>query len=223
MKVLPCPGRLSRWTSPPRSLVSSRTIERPRPVPWCSRVRTPSPWPGWPAWRNFSKIVSRSSSAIPMPGVGHRDHHEPPLGVGPERDPAPFGRELDRVGEQVVEDLAELAGVLPHQRDRLVEPAFQVDVLPLGDRPGQRGEGLADVADREVLGPDLHLAALDLGQVEDVVDHPQEHLARGLDVRRVPPLPVVELVGAGEDLGEPDDRVQRASAARGSSSPGSRS
>ena len=70
-------------------------------------------------------------------------------------------------------------------------------------------ERLADVADREVLGADLHLAALDLGQVEDVVDHPQEHLARGLDVRRVPPLPLVELVAAGEDLGEADDRVQR--------------
>ena len=70
-------------------------------------------------------------------------------------------------------------------------------------------QALADVADREVLGADLHLAALDLGQVEDVVDHRQEHLARRLDVAGVPAVPLVELVGAGEDLGEADDRVER--------------
>ena len=31
VNVLPWPAWLSSWTSPPRSLVSSRTIERPRP------------------------------------------------------------------------------------------------------------------------------------------------------------------------------------------------
>src|SRR4051812_32685035 len=126
------------------------------------------------------------------PRVLDLEHDVTPLDAGAEGDPAPFGGELHRVREQVVDDLPQLARVLPEQRDRLVEAALEVDVLPLGDRPGQADQALADVADREVLGADLHLAALDLGQVEDVVDHPQEHLARRLDIRRVSTLTLVE-------------------------------
>ena len=70
-------------------------------------------------------------------------------------------------------------------------------------------EALADVADREVLAANLHLAALDLGQVEDVVDHRQEHPAGRLDVAGVTAVALVELVGPGEDLGKTDDRIER--------------
>ena len=142
-------------------------------------------------------------------GVLDLDEDESALGAGPEGHTSPLRGELDGVGQQVVEDLSQLARVLSQERDRLVDPVLQRDVLPLGDRPRQVGQSLADIPDREVLGADLHLSALDLGQVEDIVDHRQQHLARGLDVSGISSVPLVELVGAGKDLGEADDRVER--------------
>ncbi len=56
---------------------------------------------------------------------------------------------------------------------------------------------------------DLHLAGFDLGEVEDVVDHPKEHPAAVLDVRGVLALLLRELIVAGEHFGEPDDAVER--------------
>ena len=103
----------------------------------------------------------------------------------------------------------QLARILAQKWDRLVEPAFQRDVLPLGDRTAQVGQPLADVADREIFAADFHLAALDLGQVEDVVDHRQQHPAGRLDVAGIAPMPLAELLGAGEHLREADDRVER--------------
>ena len=47
------------------------------------------------------------------PRVLDLDHHEPALGPGTQGDAPSLGRELDRVGEQVVEDLPQLARVLP--------------------------------------------------------------------------------------------------------------
>ena len=75
----------------------------------------------------------------------------------------------------------------------------------------------------EVGQPDLHLAALDLGQVEDVVDHVQEHPARLLDVLHVALLFVVQRGDRAQHVAEAEDAVQRACAARGSWWPGSRS
>ena len=88
-----------------------------------------------------------------------------------------------------------MPGSCRKQRNRLVDPAFERDVLPLGDRPREIRQALADVADREVLAADLHLAALDLGQVEDVVDHREEHPAGRLDVAGVTAMALVELLG----------------------------
>ena len=52
--------------------------------------------------------------------------------------------------------------------------ALQVDVLPLGQRPGHVALGGDHLVDAELGQPRLHLAALDLRQVEDVVDHLQQ-------------------------------------------------
>ena len=46
--------------------------------------------------------------------------------------------------------------------------------------------------DAEIGQPDVHLAAFDLGQVEDVVDHFQQHAARLLDVLHVAFLLLVQ-------------------------------
>ena len=52
VNVLPRPTSLLSVTSPPSSFDNSRTIDRPSPVPSCSRVI------GLAAWRNFSKTSS---------------------------------------------------------------------------------------------------------------------------------------------------------------------
>ena len=57
--------------------------------------------------------------------------------------------------------------------------------------------------------PDFHLAAFDLGQVEDVVDHVQQHLARLLDVLHVALLLVVQRLDRAQHVAEADDAVQR--------------
>ncbi len=162
------------------------------------------------AWRNFSKIVSRSSSAMPMPVSCDLDDHEPALGPRAQGDAAPLGRELDGVGEQVVEDLPQLARVLPQQRDRLVEPAFQRDVLPLGDRAGHRlvrPSQTSRIEKSSVRTSILPLSILARSRMSLIIA--RSILPGRLDVAGIAALPLVELVGAGEDLGEADDRVER--------------
>ena len=66
VNVLPRPNSLTKPISPPSSLHSSLTIDNPRPVPEYSRVRLRSPTVR-ELCRNFSKMISRSSSGIPTP------------------------------------------------------------------------------------------------------------------------------------------------------------
>ena len=61
MNVLPRPGSLSTWISPPIRRAISRLIDRPRPVPPNLRLIVPS------ACWNASKIVRSCSGAMPMP------------------------------------------------------------------------------------------------------------------------------------------------------------
>ena len=75
--------------------------------------------------------------------------------------------------------------------------------------PRHIGLGGNDLLHAEIGEADLHLAAFHLGQVEDVVDHFQQGLARLLDVLHVAFLLVVQGVDAGQDLAEAQDAVQR--------------
>ena len=59
--MLPSPGSLSTWISPPSRRAISRQIDRPRPVPPYLRLVVPS------ACRNASKMTSSLSAAMPMP------------------------------------------------------------------------------------------------------------------------------------------------------------
>ena len=61
VKVLPSPGPLASRSSPPSSRVSSRLIDRPRPVPPYLRLVLPS------ACWNASKISCCLSGGMPMP------------------------------------------------------------------------------------------------------------------------------------------------------------
>src|SRR5262249_53401378 len=70
-------------------------------------------------------------------------------------------------------------------------------------------QSLADVVNAELLQPQLHLAGLDLGQVEDVVDEVEQLFAARLDVAHPALLFVVELVARAQHLAEAEDAVQR--------------
>ena len=61
MKVLPMPGMLRSWISPPSRLASSRLMARPRPVPPNFRAV-----PASACW-NASKMIFCFSGAMPMP------------------------------------------------------------------------------------------------------------------------------------------------------------
>ena len=65
VKVLPLPGALRRWISPPSRLASSRLMARPRPVPPYLRLV-----PASACW-NASKISFCFSRGMPMPVSDH--------------------------------------------------------------------------------------------------------------------------------------------------------
>ena len=61
MKVLPTPGELRRWISPPSRFDNSRLMARPNPVPPYLRLVLAS------ACWNASKMIFCFSSGMPMP------------------------------------------------------------------------------------------------------------------------------------------------------------
>src|SRR5262249_42393654 len=65
------------------------------------------------------------------PRVLNFDDRKPTLSAGTQSHSPTFGRELDRIRQQVVKNLTQLPRILTKQRYRLVNPAFKRDVLPL--------------------------------------------------------------------------------------------
>ncbi len=120
--------------------------------------------------------------------------------------------ELHRVGDEVAQHLLEalLVGVQGDRQGRR-DPHLELQVLVQRDRL----EGRLDVVDQLDEGdpgrPDVHLARLHLGQVEDVVDQ-LEQVGPGA-VNGVGELDLlgreVALVVVGEQLGQDQQRVQR--------------
>ena len=177
--------------------------------PRCSRVRTgrpgPTRRPGGTSRRSAPVLLGDADA-----GVGHLDDDVPPLGVGPERDPAALGRELDRVGEQVVQDLLQLARVLPQQRDRLVEPALAgrcSSSRPAAGTWSASPSQTSRIEKSSVRTSILPLSILARSRMSLI--RPSSFSPRGLDVGRVPPLAFGELLAAGEDLAEAEDPVKR--------------
>ena len=109
-KVLPWPGSLSTQIRPPISSTSCDEIVRPRPVPPYCRVVEPS------ACSNGSKIGPLLLGGMPMPvsrdGEVQADlvRRSRPFTLDVDHDLAALG-ELDRVADQVDEDLPQPARV----------------------------------------------------------------------------------------------------------------
>ena len=220
VNMLPLPASLSTWISPPSRRAISRLIDRPRPVPPYLRLVVPSA-----CWK-ASKISCCLSFGDADAGVddGERDDlsalpdsvafWKVRPGAGGERagDAAALG-ELERVGEQVLEDLLEPLAVGVDGDRHVVLDVDHRSRAPSAPRPG----GTSGRRSLRISGPgdvarlDLDLAGLDLRQIEDLVDQGQEVGARGVDRLRVLDLLVgeVRVLVVGEQPREDEQAVER--------------
>ena len=145
-------------------------------------------------------------------GVGHRDPHPVRVqGVQRHGDLAALRRELHRIGDQVEHHLFQpaIVGVDLGQIMRL-QRQDQARVLRLAAH--QPDGVLADLGQGHGLVVQGHLARLDLGHVEDVVDQAEQVLAGLQDVggvALVSGVPQRPEHLAGHDLREAVDGVQR--------------
>src|SRR5207253_7815324 len=114
--------------------------------------------------------------------VGDRENQLRPIRFCLEENAAPFRRKFDRVGQEVGQDLLQLARVLTEQADVRIDLAAQIDVLPLGQGAEHVQQALENIVNAELLQAYLHLAGLDLGEIEDVVDQIQQLIATLLNI-----------------------------------------
>src|SRR5208337_3138724 len=105
-----------------------------------------------------------------------------------------FLGELDRVADQVEQNLAQPARVADQNVGQLgPDVANQLELFLVGAQ-GQGAQGLVEyAAQREFGALELQLAGLDLGEIEQIVDHAKKVVRRRVDDRQVVTLFVVEL------------------------------
>ena len=96
-----------------------------------------------------------------------------------------------------------------HRRQFRLDTSVDVDVLPLGQRPGHVALGRHNLGNAEIGKPRIHLAALDFSQIENVVDHFQKRFARLLNVLHITLLLVVQGIDRAQNLAKAKNAVQR--------------
>ena len=192
LKVEPLPGpSLSAHIRPPISSARRRLIARPRPVPPYLRVVLES------ACENDWNRRPMPSALRPMPVSRtrkrqHRALARERLAAHRDDDLAALG-ELDRVGEQVEQDLAQPGHVAADRRRHVaLEDVGDVETLLGRARADQVERRLDALAQVERMRLDVHPPGLDLREVEDVVDDRQQRVARVADGRGEVALLVVE-------------------------------
>ena len=189
------------------SSTSWRTIASPRPVPPNRRVVDES------ACENGSNIRIWSSGAMPMP-VSDTSKRTTAV-VASSRDERrrehdlALGGELHRVRHQVDEHLPQPRRVAAQRGGEADVPVHeQLEVARLRGLGEQADDVLEQQAEVEVDGLELELARLDLREVEDVVDDPEQPVGRSLHPTRVATLLGVQR-RIEQQLGQADHRVHR--------------
>jgi len=137
----------------------------------------------------------------------------PPFGeLDPQRD-LPFLGELERVRQQVLEDLLQpLLVRLDRRRDvRTVHLDLERELLVLRDGAERPLDELAEVAELHVGHVHVHASRFDLREVEDVVDQVEEIRARAVDRVRELDLLLREVAVRIllQQLREDEQRVER--------------
>ncbi len=123
-----------------------------------------------------------------------------------------MGGELECIAEQVIGDLLELAAVgAQGRRQAGVDVQREAQALFRGNMRKRAPQPLRQVGQRQVLDHQFHLAGLDLGQVENVVDQVQQAVAGVVDDARRFDLFVVEVAGVvvGQAARQDQQAVQR--------------
>ncbi len=146
---------------------------------------------------------------MPDPGVDHVDRGGVSRCVQHHANPPTGGRELDRVGEQVVHRLAETVAVAVHRHGgaRCLEGQRQPGLL--GARHGRLHRFAHHALEVDLGGPDRESGLLDRHQGEQVVDEAQLPLGTSHD-HREEPLPLrAQLLEVGHQLAVADHRGQR--------------
>ena len=87
----------------------------------------------------------------------------------------PLGRELDRIGQQVIKNLLHLGLILKHGRKIRRNRMDQVDVFLFGKGSRHVTLGSHDRPNPKLAGLHIHLAVFHLGEIQDVIDHVQEN------------------------------------------------
>ena len=140
-----------------------------------------------------------ANADVQAPRVVHADGDD---------DLAAFG-ELDGVGQQVGQHLAQAVRIAAHGGGQaVVDAAGQFELLRMGARRHQLHHVFDRLVEIEVEGFDLELAGFDLREVEDVVDDRQQRLARAAHGFQERPLLGVER-RLEQQLGEPQHAVHR--------------
>src|SRR5262249_38823497 len=114
-------------------------------------------------------------------------------------DPSIFRGELDRVLQQVPDDLLKTPGVAAHQEARHFENWLNPDALRLGRVTDRLQRVLDEAVQIDRLQGEPHLAADDLGDVEQIVEEPDLRLdVAGDDLDRPARLRLAELAALDE-------------------------
>jgi len=114
-------------------------------------------------------------------GVGDRDLDGIDEPHGGDAHHAARWRELDGVGNEVQQHLLELACVRLDVAGSS-DSGLEADLFLRHQRLRDVAHLLGDLRDRHLLKAKLHLAGLDLGEVEDVVDQPEQMLSARMDL-----------------------------------------
>ena len=217
--VVPRDGALSTVTLPPMRRASRETMARPRPTPSWRRVVEPS------AFSKGTKTLSSLFSGMPTPvsrtskrTTGRR----PSAGLVQADLDLALGGELDRVADDVAEELAEAGGVADVAVGELgVDPHGERQPLR-GRRGGERRDGVADgLAERERLLGEGDFARLELGEVEDLFDEGEQRfgglgevlevvaaLAGGQGRRSTSAMPRMPLSGRAELVADVEEEAR---------------
>ncbi|MNZ32326.1 hypothetical protein D3C78_496490 [compost metagenome] len=131
-----------------------------------------------------------------------------PEALDAQHDFTLFG-ELRRVVAQVGQDLAQPQRVANQCGRQIGNRAVeQLQAFILGPQAYHIGEVLQHVFQAERNTLQVHPAGFDLGEIEDVVDDPQQVLRRTMHFHNVVALPVIE-VGAQRQVAHADNGIHR--------------
>src|SRR6266478_7727291 len=119
------------------------------------------------------------------PCVGDRYLNEPVFWHCPDFDPPTLGGELDRIGEQVQDDLPELPLVRLNLAKSSIDGRFQRDSPARGSLADEGQRAVDRLRKVEVRQLELHPSRLDLREIEDVVDQGQQMRAGRMDVLEI--------------------------------------